>query len=142
MPTKIELALEQSQQGVSNDVLVAVSSSLRLLKPKMHKLSLELIRDPIINLIRTQSTYNTCCSSYNNIWYKRVLRIILEILPEHPSDTKVFTVKMEILLEPTSNKLFVGTKSVLQPHSSEVEFINHMLILNLTKPYKESSIGE
>ncbi|GKA63179.1 hypothetical protein Tco_0762785 [Tanacetum coccineum] len=38
----------------------------------------------------------------------RVLRIILEILPEHPSDTKVFTVKMEILLEPTSNKLLVG----------------------------------
>ncbi|GKD02482.1 hypothetical protein Tco_1177456 [Tanacetum coccineum] len=26
---------------------------------------------------------------------------------EHPSDTQVFTVKMEILLEPTSNKLMV-----------------------------------
>ncbi|GJY60994.1 hypothetical protein Tco_0461651 [Tanacetum coccineum] len=39
----------------------------------------------------------------------RVLRIILVILPEHPSDTKVFTMKMEILLEPTSNKLIVGT---------------------------------
>ncbi|GJV14163.1 hypothetical protein Tco_1359486 [Tanacetum coccineum] len=26
-------------------------------------------------------------------------------LPEHPSDTKVLTMKMEILLEPTSNKL-------------------------------------
>ncbi|GJZ39573.1 hypothetical protein Tco_0586136 [Tanacetum coccineum] len=38
----------------------------------------------------------------------RVLRIILVILPEHQSDTKVFTVKMEILLEPTSNKLLVG----------------------------------
>nr|GEU87677.1 hypothetical protein [Tanacetum cinerariifolium] len=34
MPTKIELTRERSQQGVSNDVLVAVSSSLRLLKPK------------------------------------------------------------------------------------------------------------
>ncbi|GJZ42609.1 hypothetical protein Tco_0589864 [Tanacetum coccineum] len=41
MPTKIELTLEQSQQGVSNDVLVAVCSSLRLLKPKVHKSSLE-----------------------------------------------------------------------------------------------------
>nr|GEV15944.1 hypothetical protein [Tanacetum cinerariifolium] len=51
--------------------------------------------------------YNTFCSSYNNTWYQRVLRIILEILPEHPSDTYVFTVKMEILLEPTSNKLLV-----------------------------------
>nr|GEU89955.1 hypothetical protein [Tanacetum cinerariifolium] len=59
----------------------------------------------IINLIRIQSMYNTCCSPYNNIWYKRVLRIFLENLPEHPSDTKVFTVNMEILLEPTLNKL-------------------------------------
>nr|GEZ71740.1 hypothetical protein [Tanacetum cinerariifolium] len=37
----------------------------------------------------------------------RVLRIFLENLPEHPSDTKVFTMKMEILIEPTSNKLLV-----------------------------------
>nr|GEX40954.1 hypothetical protein [Tanacetum cinerariifolium] len=85
MPTKIELALKQSQQGVSNDVL---------------------------------------------------------ILPEHPSDTKVFIVKMEILLESTSNKLLVGTKSVLQPHSSKVGFINHMLTLKLSKSNKESSIRE
>ncbi|GKC45424.1 hypothetical protein Tco_1063146 [Tanacetum coccineum] len=35
----------------------------------------------------------------------RVLRIILVILPEHQSDTKVFTMIMEILPEPTSNKL-------------------------------------
>ncbi|GJT04495.1 putative reverse transcriptase domain-containing protein [Tanacetum coccineum] len=37
----------------------------------------------------------------------RVLCIILVILLEHLSDTEVFTVKMEILLEPTSNKLLV-----------------------------------
>ncbi|GKB39542.1 hypothetical protein Tco_0884484 [Tanacetum coccineum] len=37
----------------------------------------------------------------------RVLRIILVVLLEHPSDTKVLTMKMEILLEPTSNKLLV-----------------------------------
>nr|GEW29035.1 ribonuclease H-like domain-containing protein [Tanacetum cinerariifolium] len=121
---------------------VAICSSLRFLKPHMHKLRLEPIRDQIINLIRTQSMYNTCCSPYNNIWYQRVLRIFLENLQEHPSDMKVFTVKMEILLEPTSNKLLVGTKSVLQPRSSEVEFINHMLILKLSKSNKESSIGE
>ncbi|GJR34884.1 MAK10-like protein [Tanacetum coccineum] len=30
-----------------------------------------------------------------------------KFLPEHPSDTYVFTMKMEILLEPTSNKLMV-----------------------------------
>ncbi|GJR28336.1 retrotransposon protein, putative, ty1-copia subclass [Tanacetum coccineum] len=38
----------------------------------------------------------------------KVLRIILVILPEHQSDTQVITVKMEILLEPTSNKLMVA----------------------------------
>nr|GEV95503.1 putative reverse transcriptase domain-containing protein [Tanacetum cinerariifolium] len=38
----------------------------------------------------------------------KVLRIFLENLLEHLSDTKVFTMKMEILLEPTSNKLLVG----------------------------------
>ncbi|GJX19377.1 hypothetical protein Tco_0222054, partial [Tanacetum coccineum] len=36
----------------------------------------------------------------------RVLRIIPVILPEHQSDTKVFTMTMEILPEPTSNKLY------------------------------------
>ncbi|GJZ86749.1 hypothetical protein Tco_0658359 [Tanacetum coccineum] len=30
-----------------------------------------------------------------------------EVLPEHPSDTKVLTMKMKILLKPTSNKLLV-----------------------------------
>nr|GEV26998.1 hypothetical protein [Tanacetum cinerariifolium] len=49
---------------------------------------------------------------------------------------------MEILLEPTSNMLLVGTSSVLQPHSSKVKFINHMLILKLSKSNKDSSIGE
>nr|GEU41263.1 ribonuclease H-like domain-containing protein [Tanacetum cinerariifolium] len=39
---------------------------------------------------------------------KRVLRNFLENLPEHLSDTKVLTMKMEILLDPTSNKLLVG----------------------------------
>ncbi|GJV24277.1 hypothetical protein Tco_1376972 [Tanacetum coccineum] len=43
-----------------------------------------------------------------SILTETVLRIILVILPEHPSDTYVFTMKMEILLEPTSNKLMVG----------------------------------
>ncbi|GJS38859.1 hypothetical protein Tco_0563902 [Tanacetum coccineum] len=38
----------------------------------------------------------------------RVLRIILVILLEHQSDTQVITLKMEILLESTSNKLMVG----------------------------------
>ncbi|GJU84157.1 hypothetical protein Tco_1291703 [Tanacetum coccineum] len=60
MPTKIELTLEQSQQGVSNDVLVSIE--------------------------------------------------------EHPSDTYVLTMKMEILLEPASNKLLVGDSLNLPDH--------------------------
>ncbi|GJU24129.1 hypothetical protein Tco_1162750, partial [Tanacetum coccineum] len=40
----------------------------------------------------------------------RVLRIILVILPEHLSDTYVLTMKMEILVEPASNKLLVATR--------------------------------
>ncbi|GJT84647.1 hypothetical protein Tco_1066364 [Tanacetum coccineum] len=58
MPTKIELTLEQSQQGVSNDVLLLT----------------------------------------------RVLRIILVILPEHPSDTYVLTIEDGYLLEPASKQ--------------------------------------
>ncbi|GJT25594.1 hypothetical protein Tco_0895531 [Tanacetum coccineum] len=54
MPTKIELTLEQSQQGVSNDVLVPVCSSLQILNQKVHKSRSRARRDQIINLIRTQ----------------------------------------------------------------------------------------
>ncbi|GJQ92279.1 hypothetical protein Tco_0003418 [Tanacetum coccineum] len=46
----------------------------------------------------------------------RVLRIILVIMPEHPSDTYVLTMKMEILLEPASNKLLVGDSLNLPDH--------------------------
>nr|GEU82562.1 hypothetical protein [Tanacetum cinerariifolium] len=41
---------------------------------------------------------------------QRVQRIILVILPKHPSDAYVFTMKMEILLESTSNKLMVDSE--------------------------------
>ncbi|GJZ77461.1 retrovirus-related pol polyprotein from transposon TNT 1-94 [Tanacetum coccineum] len=42
----------------------------------------------------------------------------------HPSDTYVFTMKMEILLEPTSNKLMVQVKIEMEiPRSSGVNFI-------------------
>nr|GEX32501.1 hypothetical protein [Tanacetum cinerariifolium] len=102
MQTKIELALEQSQQGVSNDALVAVSSSLRLLKPNVHKLSLEPIRDQV----KISLGHNPCIT-----------------LGVHHITT-------------------FGTKSVLQPRSSKVRFINHMLILKLLKLNKESSTKE
>ncbi|GJR66153.1 hypothetical protein Tco_0012218 [Tanacetum coccineum] len=53
-------------------------------------------------LIQTILVYHTLCQQVKIL---KVLRIILEVLPEHSSDTKVPTMKMEILLEPTSNKL-------------------------------------
>ncbi|GKC50036.1 hypothetical protein Tco_1072781 [Tanacetum coccineum] len=85
---------------------VAVRSSLRSLKSKR---TIETrSKRSSINLIRTLSLIT--CSSHNvkTRVIIRVLRIILVVLPEHPSDTYVFTMKMEILLEPTSNKLMVG----------------------------------
>ncbi|GKF04205.1 hypothetical protein Tco_0034873, partial [Tanacetum coccineum] len=45
----------------------------------------------------------------------RVLRIILVIVPDLPSDTYVLTMKMEILLEPASNKLLVVSSTPLPP---------------------------
>nr|GEY31364.1 hypothetical protein [Tanacetum cinerariifolium] len=40
------------------------------------------------------------------------------------------------------NDLLIGSLSMLQPRSSEVGFINHMLILKLSKSNKDLSIGE
>ncbi|GJT05177.1 copia protein [Tanacetum coccineum] len=84
---------------------VAVRSSLRSLKPKRTIES--RAKRSSINLIRT--LFHITCSSHNvkTRVIIIVLRIILMVLPEHPSDTYVFTMKMEILLEPTSNKLMV-----------------------------------
>nr|GEV39583.1 reverse transcriptase domain-containing protein [Tanacetum cinerariifolium] len=46
---------------------------------------------------------------------------ILEILPEHPSDTYVFTVKMEIPLEPTSYKLLEAIGILKASHNGPIE---------------------
>ncbi|GJZ48328.1 hypothetical protein Tco_0602160 [Tanacetum coccineum] len=58
----------------------------------------------------------------------RVLRIILVVLPEHPSDTYVFTMKMEILLEPTSNKLMVDDLTLI------LEILSRRFFLRLNLP--------
>ncbi|GJY67971.1 retrovirus-related pol polyprotein from transposon TNT 1-94 [Tanacetum coccineum] len=71
-----------------------------------------------------------------------VLRIILVIVPEHPSDTYVLTMKMEILLEPASNKLLVGDSLNLPDHRIHKDgdgdalfqlksFITHMTMLQI-----------
>nr|GEY85289.1 hypothetical protein [Tanacetum cinerariifolium] len=54
---------------------------------------------------------------------------LLKNLPEHPSDTKVFTMKMEILLEPTSNKLLVDfdeLTAMASEHSSSEPALHEM----------------
>nr|GEW94246.1 hypothetical protein [Tanacetum cinerariifolium] len=70
MPTKIELRLEQSQQGVSNDVLISVEG--------VEELKI-------------------------NVWIKGENKAAL------PTQLRQKLVKMEILLEPTLNKLLVGS---------------------------------
>ncbi|GKC93812.1 hypothetical protein Tco_1159254 [Tanacetum coccineum] len=54
-------------------------------------------------------------------------------LPEHPSDTYVFTVKMEILLEPTSNKLLVGTNDDVAASFQQSRIHYHTLMLKLQR---------
>ncbi|GJX62282.1 hypothetical protein Tco_0295182 [Tanacetum coccineum] len=153
VPTEMELELEQTQQGSSHEVSVsikgveerkrnvrekvAVRSSLRSLKPKRTIES--RAKRSSINLIRT--LFHITCSSHNvkTRVIIRVLRIILVVLPEHPSDTYVFTMKMEILLEPTSNKLMAGKLGDSDVYTLEdptliLEILSRRFFLRLNLP--------
>ncbi|GJY62254.1 hypothetical protein Tco_0462911 [Tanacetum coccineum] len=77
VPTEMELVLEQTQQGTSYEVSVS-AEGVEELKRKV-KIKGE----------------------------KKEAILTLRQKPEHQSDTQVITMKMEILLEPTSNKLMV-----------------------------------
>ncbi|GKE04521.1 hypothetical protein Tco_1396539 [Tanacetum coccineum] len=75
----------------------------------------------------------------NKEYILRVLRIILVILPEHLSDTYVSTMKMEILLEPTSNKLMnrqEGSSDVytLEDPTLMLEILSRRFFLRLNLP--------
>ncbi|GJT21742.1 hypothetical protein Tco_0891679 [Tanacetum coccineum] len=87
MQTKIELALEYTQQGASNEVSVSIER-VEELKRKVN--------------IKGE---------------KKEALLTLRQKPEHLSDTYVFTVKMEILLESTSNKLMYSTTTSHFDHS-------------------------
>nr|GEV57859.1 hypothetical protein [Tanacetum cinerariifolium] len=89
---------------------MAVRSSLQSPNNKSALIESRANEINLQNLIRTQSSKvlepSHTMKSRNNL---RVLRIILMITPEHQSDILViFTMMMEILLEPTSSKLLVG----------------------------------
>ncbi|GJY52244.1 RNA-directed DNA polymerase, eukaryota [Tanacetum coccineum] len=77
VPTEMELVLEQTQQGISHEVSVS-AEGVEDLKRKVK--------------IKGK---------------KKEALLTLRQKMEHQSDTQVITVKMEILLEPTSNKLMV-----------------------------------
>ncbi|GJY11054.1 hypothetical protein Tco_0379239 [Tanacetum coccineum] len=134
-----EIEVHKFSDGTLNWIMgkVAVSLSLRSLKPKRTIES--RAKRSSINLIRT--LFHITCSSHNvkTRVIIRVLRIILVVLLEHPSDTYVFTMKMEILLEPTSNKLMVGKLGDSDVHTLEdptliLEILSRRFILRLNLP--------
>ncbi|GJX52086.1 hypothetical protein Tco_0280455 [Tanacetum coccineum] len=111
MPTEMELVLEQTQQG---------SSPLQppITKPKLTIESRAKISS--INLIRT--LFHITCSSHNvkTRVIIRVLRIILVVLPDHPSDTKVqYLYCKTVLTEPED---YIEMEMQI-PRSSIVKFI-------------------
>ncbi|GJW25406.1 putative ribonuclease H-like domain-containing protein [Tanacetum coccineum] len=67
----------------------------------------ETLTDPLYENFKREKAYKAVPPPTVHKLLTRVLRIILVIVPEHPSDTYVLTMKMEILLEPASNKLLV-----------------------------------
>ncbi|GKE60046.1 hypothetical protein Tco_1510413 [Tanacetum coccineum] len=114
MPTKIELTLEQSQQGVSNDVLMIVDIE-------------DDIMDPVMQC--------TTLPSHSSFSQKKLVSLVTEI-HTLSIDISLRDLKMEILLEPTSNKLLVGLddsvaasfqrSQIHKPHAHTQAFkVNH-----------------
>ncbi|GJX83526.1 hypothetical protein Tco_0333007 [Tanacetum coccineum] len=138
MPTKIELTLEQSQQGVSNDVLAETGLTHNLLVfTKMNSDTEDDIIDPLMQC--------TTLPSHSSFSQQKLVSFVTEIhmtsidflTPKHPSDTQVFTMKMEILLEPTSNKLSVGTKRrCCSLNPAESDSLPHAHTQTIKKYYK------
>nr|GEW11523.1 retrovirus-related Pol polyprotein from transposon TNT 1-94 [Tanacetum cinerariifolium] len=61
---------------------------------------------------------------------------------EHLSDTYAFTVKMEILLEPISNKLLVGFDDGVAASFQQSRIHHHMLMLKLQRHTKPSGLAQ
>nr|GEU31280.1 hypothetical protein [Tanacetum cinerariifolium] len=58
----------------------------------------------------------------------------------HPSDTYVFIVKMEIMHEPTSNKLLVGLDNGVAASFQQSQIHHHMLMLKLLRHTKHQDL--
>ncbi|GJZ33335.1 hypothetical protein Tco_0578771 [Tanacetum coccineum] len=92
MQTKTELTIEQTQQGVSDEVLL-----LSGIEDSHHGPS-DAMHNPPWPLKVSEKTLVS--------FLMEITRISINFLtPKHQSDTKVFTMTMEILPESTSNKL-------------------------------------
>ncbi|GKB76917.1 hypothetical protein Tco_0943812 [Tanacetum coccineum] len=115
MQTKTELTLEQTQQGRNwvNTYAIRSTKLLSGIEDSHHGPSDEMHNPPYLLKV-SQKTLVSFLMEITRISIDslnltsnilRVLRIILVILPENQSDTKVFTMTIEILPEPTSNKL-------------------------------------
>nr|GEY33957.1 retrovirus-related Pol polyprotein from transposon TNT 1-94 [Tanacetum cinerariifolium] len=67
----------------------------------------EKVKKDIVELFFVETEYHVAGLFNKALPVERFQYLVRRL--EHPSDTKVFTMKMEILLEPTSNKLLVGS---------------------------------
>ncbi|GJZ34834.1 hypothetical protein Tco_0580651 [Tanacetum coccineum] len=147
MPTKIELTLEQSQQGVSNDVLAETGSIHNLSDfTKMNSDTEDDIMDPVMQC--------TTLPSYSSFSQQKLVSFVTEIhttsidflTPKHPSDTYVFIMKMEILLEPASNKLLVDkdfrTNSDIQDLPLRYQAYQGRLLASFQDDAKYEHVGQ
>ncbi|GKC02920.1 hypothetical protein Tco_0994530 [Tanacetum coccineum] len=107
MPTKIELTLEQSQQGVSDDVL-------------------KVVMDPVMQC--------TTLPSHSSFSQKKLVSFVTEI-HTLSIDISLRDLTMEILLEPTSNKLLVGDLR----DSIRIELVITRTASTAAKPCQEDS---
>ncbi|GKC06609.1 hypothetical protein Tco_0998219 [Tanacetum coccineum] len=111
VPTEMELVLEQTQQRISYEVSISAEGVEELkrkvkIKGEKKEVILTLRQIPEPSLATQNLSKDFCFISHRD--YMHFYQLSHSELVEHPSDTKVFTVKIEILLEPTSNKLLVG----------------------------------
>ncbi|GJY23234.1 retrovirus-related pol polyprotein from transposon TNT 1-94 [Tanacetum coccineum] len=131
MPTKIELTLEQSQQGVSNDVLTAIMDPVMHAQPFQHSgfsqrnlTHCHEIHTTSIDFLTPKVSAYPCDSARN------------------PSDI-MYHMKMD-LLEPASNKLLVGyiKMEMAMPHSQWSRIhLTHATCSIQGNPYKHQIQG-
>ncbi|GJX66682.1 hypothetical protein Tco_0301025 [Tanacetum coccineum] len=163
MPTKIELTLEQSQQGVSNDVLAESRSILNLSKIIKDDVDID---DDIMDPVDAMHSYP---SSHSGFSQKNFVSFVTEITRKDPSLLSWNPCQGDSLNLPdhrysiyTIKRETGGLDDGVAHHYSEVGIIYHMLILvfkvqsfnvkivdsNLphhqraAKSNKESSVGE